>query len=372
MKHIVLQPSFYDKFECIGSDCKYNCCREWIIGVTKQELKNMKRKIHTEEFREIFEDAFEKFSFNIFDYIIKFDENKRCKFLDENGLCKIYQEMGPENMSLVCQIFPRTMTYYMGKYESFLDISCEEVIRLLLQEKDGIKLEVIEREVTDAEKNSATRIDAQVTRVNPILHYWTDFKILILGVLQNREYNFGERIVVLGMAIKKADEMLREGIKNTNVIPNYIQQFVADFNDSKNREIFDKLFENIDKSGRKRLFQYLFYHCDGAEAKEQLKIKQKMNEKVDVKTSFETEFQKTDKLNIEYNVEKYQQAMADFEEFIKGKEFLVNLEIKTDKIQYPDIEKKVVDMVRRFFILSLSFLYRRWYMEKLLCYGYDI
>ena len=33
--------------------------------------------------------------------------------------------------------------------------------------------------------------------------------------------------------------------------------------------------------------------------------------------------------------------------FIKGKEFLVNLEIKTDKIQYPDIEKKVVDMVKQ-------------------------
>ena len=45
MKHIVLQPSFYSKFECIGSDCKYNCCRDWYIGFTKQELKNMKRKI---------------------------------------------------------------------------------------------------------------------------------------------------------------------------------------------------------------------------------------------------------------------------------------------------------------------------------------
>ena len=71
MKHIVLQPSFYSKFECIGSDCKYNCCRDWNIGFTKQEFKNMKRKIRTEEFREKFEDAFEKYQNDIFSYKIK-------------------------------------------------------------------------------------------------------------------------------------------------------------------------------------------------------------------------------------------------------------------------------------------------------------
>ena len=74
----MLQPSFYSKFECIGSDCEYNCCRNWQIDITKQELKNMKRNIKTEEFRKIFEDAFEKYKSGIFDYKIKFDENKNC------------------------------------------------------------------------------------------------------------------------------------------------------------------------------------------------------------------------------------------------------------------------------------------------------
>lgn len=325
MKEIVLQPSFYGKFQCIGSNCKYNCCRNWSIVFTKQELKNMKRKIRTEEFREIFEGAFEKYQERGNNYKIKFNEDKKCKFLDENGLCKVYKEMGPENMSLVCQIFPREVTYYMGKYECFLDVSCEEVVRLLLQEKDGIKLDIIERELTAPEKQGAARIDTETIRVSPVLHYWTDFKILILGILQNREYSFGERMIVLGMGFKKVKDMLEKGVENTKTIPNYVQQFVDDFNDSKNKDKYSKLFENVDRSGEKRLFNSIFYHYNGTKvAEEDFVIQKKIDTRIDVKVQLEVEFQvgqeKVDKLNVEYNVEKYQQAIKDFEEFIKGKE----------------------------------------------------
>ena len=327
MKNIVLQPSFYSKFECIGSDCKYNCCRDWYIGFTKQELKNMKRKIRTEEFRKLFEDAFEKYQNDIFHYKIKLDENKKCKFLDENGLCKVYGEMGPENMSLVCQIFPRETSYYMGKYECFLGIACEEVIRLLLQEKEGIKLEVIEREITDAEKRGATRIDGEKIRMNPILHYWTDFKILLLGVLQNREYRFEERMVVLGIAFKKIESILEKGAKSITTIPDYIQEFVNNFNDTKNKDMYRNLFEDADRSGRKRLFNYIAYHYNGTGMGEDFKIQNKINNRIDVKVQLEVNFEmgkeKSQNLNIEYNVEKYQQAMKDFEEFTKGKEYWI-------------------------------------------------
>ena len=327
MKHIVLQPSFYSKFECIGSDCKYNCCRDWNIGFTKQEFKNMKRKIRTEEFREKFEDAFEKYQNDIFSYKIKLDENNKCKFLDENGLCGIYAEMGPENMSLVCKIFPRQTTYCMEKYECFLDIACEEVIRLLLQEKEGIKLEVIEREVTDTEKNGASRINGEKIATSTMFQCWVDFKILLLGVLQNREYNFGERMVILGMAIKKIDEMLKSGTESEEAVLNYIQQFVDSFNDSRNKDMYSNLFENADRSGRKRLFNSIAYHYNGTRAVEDFKIQKKINNRIDVNIQLKTEFEiggeKSENWNIEYDFEKYQQAIRDFEEFIKGKEYWI-------------------------------------------------
>ena len=44
MKDIVLQPTFYDKFSCLGSDCKNNCCTDWTIYFTKDEFRNIKKE----------------------------------------------------------------------------------------------------------------------------------------------------------------------------------------------------------------------------------------------------------------------------------------------------------------------------------------
>ena len=100
MKNIVLQPTFYDKFQCIGGKCKNTCCYGWKIIFSKEEFKNIKRKIKSEEFAKIYQDAFvvEKKSQT---YNIKFNEEGNCKFLDKDGLCLIYKEVGPENMSTV-------------------------------------------------------------------------------------------------------------------------------------------------------------------------------------------------------------------------------------------------------------------------------
>ncbi len=79
MKNVVLQPSFYKNFECIGGKCVNSCCRHrWKIDFTKEEFKNIKRKIHTEEFKKLYEDAF-IYDKKIGKYFIKIDDDNRCK-----------------------------------------------------------------------------------------------------------------------------------------------------------------------------------------------------------------------------------------------------------------------------------------------------
>ncbi len=53
--------------------------------------------------------------------------------------------MGPENMGFSLPNVSKSNDVLYGKIRKFLDISCEEVVRLLLQEKDGIKLDIVER-----------------------------------------------------------------------------------------------------------------------------------------------------------------------------------------------------------------------------------
>ena len=232
MKELVLQPSFYKEFECIGGKCVNNCCHyKWNIDFTKEEFKNVKRRIHTEEFKEIFDDAF-VYKKERGKFLVKFDDDNRCKFLNENGLCSMYKEVGPENMSQVCKIFPRKGLHYMKDYEYYLSPGCEEVVRFLTQEENGIRLEYVERELSDIEKQKADIWSAILADARPILYYYNDFKKLLFGVLQNRDYNFGERMVVLGIAMKKIDEMEEDG--RVDNIPEYVENFVTDFNDEKN------------------------------------------------------------------------------------------------------------------------------------------
>lgn len=320
MKELVLQPSFYKEFECIGGKCVNNCCHyNWNIDFTKEEFKNVKRKIHTEEFKEIFDDAF------VYDkekgkFLVKFDEDNRCKFLNENGLCSMYKEVGPENMSQVCKIFPRKGLHYMRDYEYYLSPSCEEVVRILTEEENGIKLEYVEKEITSTEKQGADIWSAVIADERPILYYYNDIKKLLFGVLQNREYNFGERMVVLGIAMKKIFDMEKDG--QVDDIPQYVENFINDFNDEKNEEIYNKLFEKVNRNGQKRAMQMLSYIGGIGDEK----IDKKVFERIDYKrvTDFKQYNQEERKyiaeINREYNNEKYAEAIADFEEFLKGKE----------------------------------------------------
>ena len=52
-----------------------------ILILQKRNLKNVKRKIHTEEFKEIFDDAFVYDKEKAKNFLVKFDEDNRCKFL---------------------------------------------------------------------------------------------------------------------------------------------------------------------------------------------------------------------------------------------------------------------------------------------------
>ena len=68
-------------------------------------------------------------------------------------------------------------------------------------------------------------------------------------------------------------------------------------------------------------------HYNGNKVGEDFKIQQKINDRVDLKSQFETKFkmgqEKKEILNIQYDFEKDQQAIKDFEEFIKGREYWI-------------------------------------------------
>lgn len=330
MKDIVLQPTFYDTFQCIGGKCKNNCCCGWRITFSKEEFKNVKRKAKSEDFKKLYEDAFIVYKQDAMPYHIKLDENNRCKFLTEEGLCAMYTEVGPENMSAICQNFPRSCIKYLDKYESFLSIGCEEVIRLLLKEKKGIMLEVKEKKLPKVLKGVGGEISHFRIQKRPMYGYFNEIKMLLLTVLQNRAYKFGERMVLLGMAMQKINAMEEE--HRENEIPSYIEHFIQSMDKEENKKIYSDFFNGIEKNGRERAVQSLFRYQglfaintnQIKDIKEKIEKRLKINRKVSIIPGGESILSNSDvRFNVEYSKEEYEKAMQSFENYIKGKEYYI-------------------------------------------------
>lgn len=127
---------FFDSFVCSGSACQNTCCSGWDIALDKE----------TYDFYEASHGAFSKYvKKNIGqtdgNYFIKMTEKKECPFLDEMGLCKIYQEYGPEHMGNACKLFPRACLNIEGKTTfSMLNHSCEEVLKRIFEHEGPLYL----------------------------------------------------------------------------------------------------------------------------------------------------------------------------------------------------------------------------------------
>lgn len=128
-------PSYYDRFSCIGGACQSTCCASWGIKVDEETYRYYENV--PGEFGEYLRKNLEKRDGDVF---IRMSSETACPFLDANGLCRIYQTLGEEHMSNICKSFPR-VGGICGRVQMLgLDLSCEEVLRLVWNETESISL----------------------------------------------------------------------------------------------------------------------------------------------------------------------------------------------------------------------------------------
>ncbi|MBQ5386196.1 MAG: flagellin lysine-N-methylase, partial [Lachnospiraceae bacterium] len=113
-----IYPTYYNNFHCIADACPKTCCAGWQIEIDEDALERYQQlQIDTVDFREA---AFLQ------------DEKKRCKNLDEHGLCRLIHAHGEEILCDTCRLFPRHTEVFDGVRELSLSISCPEVARMIL------------------------------------------------------------------------------------------------------------------------------------------------------------------------------------------------------------------------------------------------
>ena len=124
-------PHYYKKFECTADKCPDTCCAGWQIVIDEETLE----KYHK------FEGAFGNRLANSIDWregVFKQYEDKRCAFLDENNLCDIYTEAGPEMFCRTCKSYPRHFEEFENVREISLAMSCPEAAKLILEPKEPV------------------------------------------------------------------------------------------------------------------------------------------------------------------------------------------------------------------------------------------
>ena len=119
-------PYYYSQFACIGSACEDTCCRGWKIGIDVESCHKY-RQVPGEFGRRLRQDI----DWKLRCFRLK---DRACRFLDDQGLCQIYRELGKDAMCRACRTYPRHREDYGDVQEVMLSLSCPEAARVILRD----------------------------------------------------------------------------------------------------------------------------------------------------------------------------------------------------------------------------------------------
>ena len=130
-----IMPDTAKDFQCIMGACEDNCCRNttWTITVDPDSYKKY-QSLEGEVGRRILECIEDTGT------VLKFKEfdDGKCPLMLESGLCYIHKELGGEFLCKTCATYPRVHNSFNSTLEHWLSLSCPEVVRHVLYQKNSI------------------------------------------------------------------------------------------------------------------------------------------------------------------------------------------------------------------------------------------
>lgn len=216
-KYKVLSMDYYDKFKCIGSRCEDTCCKDWNVHIDKKTYKKYKELPNSEFKKQLLSNiSRNRRSKSDLDYARLNILDRTCPMISEEGLCRVFQNIGEDNMGYVCKTYPRIFNSVDGIIESSLTLSCIEVARSLLLRKDGIEFNLDVKEIEEMVVQRELDTFKSTKLRNKCFH---EIRMFCIGLIQDRRYNIEERLTILGLFINnikdlKNDRLIRECICN--------------------------------------------------------------------------------------------------------------------------------------------------------------
>lgn len=209
-KRILLVPQYMNQFKCIGPKCEDNCCYGWNIAIDKNTYKKY-RNISNSNLRFLLDKNVTRNRSNpsLENYAkIKLNNDLSCPFLQEDKLCNIQKNLGGNFLSKVCMVYPRVTSVVNGVYEKSLTLSCPEAARLVLLNNNIMEFDEIEEPV-EVEHIVKYQLNTDsIENMNNVEKYFWQLRIFSISLLQNRNYLLPDRLIILGLFMKKLQEYL--------------------------------------------------------------------------------------------------------------------------------------------------------------------
>lgn len=189
-----IRPHYFDDFECIADKCPATCCAGWQIMIDDESLDKYEKVPGA--FGERLRNSIDWSEGCFYQY------GRRCAFLDENDLCDIYKELGPEGFCKTCRMYPRHEEEYEGLREFSLSLSCPEAARIILECKEPVRFLESFTEEEDEEFD-----DMDILLFTQL----EETRELIFGILQDRPRGLSERKQAVLAAVWEIQAALDEG-----------------------------------------------------------------------------------------------------------------------------------------------------------------
>ena len=182
MKYTV--PDYYNQFQCIAGECPATCCAGWQIVIDEKTL-NRYRNCKTTLGNRL-RNSIDWKSGTFLQY------DRRCAFLDENNLCDLYTEAGPDMLCRTCRRYPRHVEEFENEREISLSLSCPVAARLIMGRSE--KVIFLSKEDLREEKEDENFDFFLYSALQ-------DSRSLMIQILQDREKGIGFRMAkILGLA----------------------------------------------------------------------------------------------------------------------------------------------------------------------------
>ncbi len=234
--------NYNKKFSCVANVCKHNCCIGWEIKVDKKSL-SLYSNLKTNDNR-FNENSFSKNCFSL--------KNNRCVFLDGDNLCHIIKNYGEKSLCKTCATHPRFKNFFSGITETGLGLYCEEAGRIILSQKEKMKLLLVK---DDKKPLNLSKFEKKIF----------SFRKKVLSVIQNRKKSIKEKLISLSLlADINLDKLSFDTWKNIFNSLEKLKTNEFSFEDIPKSNDFNPLVMGFDREYEQLLSYLTFRHLSRA------------------------------------------------------------------------------------------------------------